>query len=111
MRDGHDNVETIEITGVGSELQGVGRLGDGRAAFVPGTIPGEVVSAVITREKGRFCEASLCVVLESSPDRVSPACPHAGLCGGCQGRHMRYERTLSLKRQSPVLHVSAVRSS
>lgn len=92
-------METIGITGVGSELQGVGRLADGRAVFVPGAIPGEVVTAEITREKGRFCEASLCVVVEPSTDRVSLACPHAGVCGGCQGRHMRYERTLALKRQ------------
>ena len=92
-------MERITITGVGSQLQGVGRLPDGRAAFVPGAIPGEVVGIEITQEKGRFCEASLSAVLEPSPDRVSPACPHAGTCGGCQGRHMRYERTLSLKRQ------------
>ena len=92
-------METITITGVGSELQGVGRLADGRAAFVPGAIPGEVVDIEIIREKGRFCEASLCAVREPSPDRVAPACPHAGVCGGCQGRHMRYARTLNLKRQ------------
>ncbi|MBQ3269234.1 MAG: 23S rRNA (uracil(1939)-C(5))-methyltransferase RlmD [Clostridia bacterium] len=92
-------MERIGITGVGSRLQGVGRLADGRAAFVPGAIPGEVVEVNIIREKGRFCEASLCAVLEASPDRVSPACPHAGRCGGCQARHIRYERTLELKRQ------------
>lgn len=91
--------EEILITGVGSELQGVGRLPDGRAVFVPGAIPGERVSVHIEREKGRFCEASLCAVLEASPDRIAPACPHAGDCGGCQGRHMRYGRTLELKRQ------------
>ena len=89
----------IEITGVGSQLQGVGRLADGRAAFVPGAIPGERVEIRIDRDKGRFCEASLCAVLEPSPDRIAPACPHAGACGGCQSRHMRYERTLALKRQ------------
>ncbi len=92
-------MERIGITGVGSRLQGVGRLADGRAVFVPGAIPGEVVDVEITQEKGRFCEASLCVVLEASPDRVTPACPHAGRCGGCQARHIRYGRTLELKRQ------------
>ena len=89
----------IEITGIGSELQGVGRLADGRATFVPGAIPGEQVDIEITQDKGRFCEASLCAVLAPSPDRVVPPCPHAGECGGCQARHMRYERTLELKRR------------
>lgn len=91
--------QVIDITGVGSNLQGVGRLADGRAAFVPGAIPGERVEVEITRAKGRFCEASLCAVLEPSPDRVAPACPHAGDCGGCPGRHISYGRTLEMKRQ------------
>lgn len=94
--------ELIDITGIGSELQGVGRLADGRAVFVPGTIPGERVTATVTQDKGRFCEASFCDVLKPSEDRVVPACPHAGECGGCQARHIRYPRTLELKRQ--VVH-------
>ena len=91
--------ETIDITGIGSELQGVGRLADGRAAFVPGAIPGERVAVAVTQDKGRFCEASLCDVLAPSEDRITPTCPHAGDCGGCHGRHIRYPRTLALKRQ------------
>ena len=92
----------IEITGAGSELQGVGRLPDGRAVFVPGAIPGERVEIEITQDKGRFCEASLVGICVPSPDRVTPACPHAGDCGGCQARHMRYRRTLEMKRQRVV---------
>ncbi|MBR1822102.1 MAG: 23S rRNA (uracil(1939)-C(5))-methyltransferase RlmD [Clostridia bacterium] len=92
-------MESIVVTGIGSQLQGVGRLADGRAVFVPGAIPGERVEIEITREKGRFCEASLSAVLEPSPDRIAPICPHAGVCGGCQARHIRYERTLALKGQ------------
>ncbi len=95
-------MESITISGIGSQLQGVGCLADGRAVFVPGAIPGEVVEIEITREKGRFCEASLSAVLEPSDDRVEPACPFAGDCGGCQGRHMAYGRTLALKRQIVV---------
>ncbi len=93
-------MESIEITGIGSELQGVGRLSDGRAVFVPGAIPGERVDIEINRDRGRFCEASLVGVTRPSPDRVAPDCPVAGRCGGCQGRHMTYDRTLKLKRQT-----------
>ena len=92
-------MERIEITGIGSQLQGVGRLADGRAVFVPGAIPGERVDICIEHDRGRFCEASLCAVLEPSPDRIAPECPHAGICGGCQARHIRYGRTLEMKRQ------------
>ena len=89
----------LYIDGVGSQLQGVGRLEDGRAVFVPGAIPGETVDARILVDKGRFCEASLCDVGNASPDRIEPDCPNAGTCGGCQARHIRYERTLELKEQ------------
>ena len=95
-------MQQIIITGTGSELQGVGRLPDGRAVFVPGAIPGETVEIEITADKGRFCEASLVGVVDPSPDRAEPACPHAGRCGGCQARHMTYARTLALKRQKVV---------
>ena len=96
------NRETIFITGVGSEMQGVGRLSDGRAVFVPFAIPGETVDVQIEAEKERFCTARLLDVREPSPDRVVPVCPHYGVCGGCQTQHIAYARALSLKRQKVV---------
>ena len=92
-------METIDITGINSAFDGVGRMRDGRVVFIPGAIPGEKVRAQITEDKGRFCTAALCDVLEPSPDRITPACPYAGACGGCQAQHIRYERTLELKKQ------------
>lgn len=89
----------IEITGSGSELQGVGRAADGRVAFVPGALPGERVRAEIVRDAGRFLEARLEAVLEPSPERAEPVCPAFGACGGCAARHMNYAYSLELKRQ------------
>ncbi len=95
-------METLRITGTGAQLQGVGRLRDGRVAFVPFSIPGETVDAEIVRDCGRYVEARLLVVREASPERVEPDCPAFGVCGGCQARHMTYAETLRLKRQRVV---------
>lgn len=92
-------MDTIEITGVGSEMQGVGRLPDGRAAFVAGTLPGERVAARIVKDAGRYCEAELVEVLEPSAHRIAPACAYNGTCGGCRIRHADYAHTLELKRR------------
>lgn len=92
-------MEQIIIHGTGSELQGVGRLEDGRAVFVPGALPGEKVNIEITKSADRFCEARLVDIIDASPERVEPDCPHSGLCGGCQARHMNYSYALVQKRQ------------
>ena len=92
-------MEVVGITGIGSELQGVGRLRDGRAAFVPFSIPGEVVEVEIARDCGRYVEARAVRIVEPSPARVEPDCPVYGLCGGCQARHMAYAESLVWKRR------------
>ena len=101
-------METISITGAGSQLQGVGRLRDGRAAFVPFSIPGETVDVEIERDRGRYVEARLLAVREPSPARVTVDCPAFGRCGGCQARHMTYEETLRLKRGRVVDALSRI---
>ena len=92
------NTEIIAITGAGSEMQGVGRLSDGRACFVPFAIPGEKAEIEIVNARDRFVNARLLNVLEASPDRTEPLCPHYGVCGGCQAQHMTYARALQMKR-------------
>ena len=92
-------MERIIITGAGSEMQGVGRLPDGRAVFVHGALPGEEVEIEITKDAARFCEARLVRIVQASPERTQPSCPHYGDCGGCSARHMHYESSLHLKRQ------------
>lgn len=91
--------ETIRITGMGSEMQGVGRLTDGRAAFVPGALPDEEVEIAVTREASRFCEARMERVIATSAHRIAPACPYFAICGGCPALHMDYAYSLEMKRQ------------
>jgi 23S rRNA (uracil1939-C5)-methyltransferase len=66
-------------------IEAMGGEGDGVAAgpaFVPLTLPGERVVAAGSGERRTLVE-----VLAASPDRIQPACPHFGACGGCALQH------------------------
>ena len=89
----------IDITGLGSEFQGVGRAEDGRAAFIPGALPGEQVEASVRKNADRFIECRLDEVIVPSEKRIAPPCPYYGRCGGCSAQHAEYDEGLSLKRQ------------
>jgi len=72
---------------------------EGRAIFVPYAIPGERVRVEITEDRGRYARARLLEVLEASPARVEPPCPHFGpeACGGCQWQHIDYQVQARIK--------------
>ncbi len=89
----------IEITGIGSEFQGVGRAEDGRVCFIPGALPGETVEVTAIKSAERFMECRLDKFLSPSPERIAPACPYFGQCGGCKAQHVSYETALALKTQ------------
>ena len=73
---------------------------DGRVVFVRHALPGELVLAEITEDKGgAFCRADAVRVLRAAPERVEPPCPVAapGLCGGCDWQHATPEFQRELK--------------
>jgi 23S rRNA (uracil1939-C5)-methyltransferase len=72
-------------------------MADGRAVFVPFTIPGELVRVRVIEEKGRYARAKLVEVIESSPQRIDARCCHFTECGGCHYQHLNYPSQVSLK--------------
>ena len=89
---------TVEITGVTSEGQGVGRL-DGVAFFVPFALPGETVRAHIIKVERRFCIAKIIEIARPSAHRIAPVCEAYEKCGGCALMHMDYAEQLRTKTQ------------
>jgi 23S rRNA (uracil1939-C5)-methyltransferase len=71
----------------------------GLVIFCPFTIPGETVQGQILKRKKNFAEGELLQIEQASPHRISPRCPHFGVCGGCQLQHMDMEAQLEAKRQ------------
>ena len=89
---------SLEITGITSEGQGVGRSRD-VAIFVPYAVPGETVRVHIIKVEKRYCIAKMILVETSSELRQEPVCEAYEKCGGCALMHIRYEEQLRIKRQ------------
>lgn len=70
---------------------------EGKAIFVPFTLPGEEVEARIVSDKGGFATAELESVVEPSPVRIEPPCQYFGRCGGCHYQHAAYAAQVEMK--------------
>ena len=71
---------------------------EGKAVFVPLTLPGEQVRARITQSKRGYDTADPDEIIAASPARIAPACPHFGPCGGCHYQHTNCETQLAFKQ-------------
>jgi len=85
-------------------IERLGQQGDGLAdggVFVPLSLPGERIRARVEAGRGEVME-----VLEPSPDRVAPASPHYGECGGCSLQHWAARPYLEWKREQVRLSLA-----
>ena len=80
----------------------VGHLPDGKAVFIPGAAPGDVVEAAIVEDRPTFARARLERVAEPGPARADDAPACAALCGGCPWAHLAYDAQLEAKRANVV---------
>ena len=92
--------DIIELTAerLGAGMEGI-CLCNGMPVFVPGLLPGETASVLITKTADRYAYGKL----TSAPSQPSAIrrpsdCPAFPQCGGCVCRHMQYEETLKAKR-------------
>jgi 23S rRNA (uracil1939-C5)-methyltransferase len=82
---------TARIHGIGADGDGLSRMPDGRALFLPFTLPGESVEARPLARRGQGVAGIAETILEPSPERAEPPCPHFGTCGGCTLQHWQDE--------------------
>ncbi len=88
----------LDITDLAYGGDGVGHT-DGRACFVPFTLPGERVRVHLTQETKRYARAEIVEVLTRSPERIKPPCPHFRACGGCRYQHLNYAAQIRWKQK------------
>ncbi len=89
-------VERLVIDHVGHFGDGVAFVG-GQNVYVPYTLGGETVE--VAPVPGHHPDRRRLVHVErASPERVTPFCPHFGICGGCAIQHWETERYRAWKR-------------
>ena len=71
---------------------------EGKAAFVPLTLPGEEAWVRVIESKPGYATAEVEEIIRAAPERIVPACPHFGACGGCHYQHTEYATQLIFKR-------------
>lgn len=91
-------VGNVTVESLSHDGRGVARL-DGKAVFIDGALPGEVVDFEYLGTHRKFDEGRVTTVLQASPDRVEPRCPHFGVCGGCSLQHMDAGAQIRAKQQ------------
>ncbi|MDA8100665.1 MAG: 23S rRNA (uracil(1939)-C(5))-methyltransferase RlmD [Nitrospiraceae bacterium] len=90
---------TVRIEKLVHGGEGLAHLDDGRAVFVSGVLPGELVRIELRgKRKGSFV-ARLSKVLEPSADRVAPPCGGEKQCTGATWTHIAYPAQLRLKQE------------
>ena len=92
-----DDLLTVEITDIGNDGEGIGKI-DGYTLFIKDAVIGDKVKAKIMKAKKNYAYAHLEEVITPSKDRVKPRCPIARQCGGCQIQNMSYESQLRFKQ-------------
>lgn len=93
----------IDTTAPAVGGEAVARTEDGRVVFVAGALPGERVAVELDEVKDRYARGRVVRVLDPSPHRVAPPCPHVATgCGGCDWQHVEEAEQSRLRRELAV---------
>ena len=87
-----------QVESLDQEGRGVARV-DGKAIFISGALPGELVEFSPYQRKPNYELADTTRVLRASPSRVEPRCPHFGICGGCSLQHLELRAQVAAKQR------------
>lgn len=101
------NIESLDQEG-----RGVAHV-NGKTIFIDGALPGEQVTYQAQRIKPSYEVANTIEVLTKSNQRVTPKCPHYGLCGGCKLQHMDATAQVLAKQQmleADLQHIGKVKA-
>lgn len=92
-----NEIYEVEIIDNGVAGEGIAKI-DNFTIFIPNTIKGEKVKVKILKVLSSHGFGKVEKILEKSEYRKEADCETYSKCGGCVMRHMKYEKTLEIKK-------------
>lgn len=89
----------VEIIDQGYEGEGIAKI-NGFTIFIEGAIKGEKAKILILKVTSSHAFGKILEIIKKSEDRTEADCSTYKRCGGCNLRHIRYEKTLEIKRDT-----------
>ncbi|GAB2888460.1 23S rRNA (uracil(1939)-C(5))-methyltransferase RlmD [Microbulbifer echini] len=80
------------------DMRGLARVGK-KTVFIDNALPGEKVQFRYSAHRSRFDEGVAGDILQASPQRCAPRCPHVALCGGCSLQHLQADAQIAEKQK------------
>ena len=89
----------VDIIDNGFQGEGIAKI-NGIPVFIPNVIKGEKARIKILKVTTSHAFGKVLEILECSENRIESDCVTYSRCGGCAMRHIKYETTLEMKKNS-----------
>lgn len=107
MRKKRITLEQVEVTDYAAEGKALAKV-NGKAIFIKGAVPGDLVDLQLLRNKKDWAEAKVIHVHRYSSERTEPFCTHFGTCGGCKWQMLPYPLQLAYKQREVEQHFQRI---
>lgn len=89
----------VDIIDMGFSGEGIAKIND-FTIFIPGAIIGEKIKILVVKVLSSYAFGKVIEVIEKSDSRIKEDCVTYKRCGGCNLRHISYQKTLEIKQNS-----------
>lgn len=89
----------VDIVDNGFQGEGIAKV-DGLIIFIPNAIKNEKIKIKILKVNSHQAYGKILEIIEKDSSRIQPDCQTYNKCGGCAMRHMTYDKTIDMKKNS-----------
>ena len=89
----------VKIIDNGMKGEGIAKIED-KTIFIPNAIKDEVIKIKILKVNKDICFGKIIEIIQKSKYRKNPECVYYNKCGGCNFRHVEYDKSIEMKKES-----------